>query len=155
MDPIKSMLYSLQRFQILALVTSSSAQKTVSDSYAYAWSEGVYPLLNESASWHQAFEECFAVRREPLAELHAYLGERWDQKKTLSFHELEDHYGIRGSRRPGPVWDQTRLVQACRYLYLHQQFDSEFWSAMLDAGQHPAGADIIARKFDADAIYFE
>jgi hypothetical protein len=154
-DPIKSMLYTIQRFQILSLVSSSSAQKTVSDSYAYAWSESVYPLLNDSAAWHQAFEECFAVRRELLAELHAFLSERWDQRKPLSFYELEDHYGIRGPRRPGPDWDQARLVRACRYFYLHQQFDSEFWSGLLDGGQHPAEAEVISRKFDADSIYFE
>jgi hypothetical protein len=154
-DPIKSMLFSLQRFQILTLVSSSSTQKSVSDSYAYAWLESVYPLLNDNASWHQAFEECFAVRREPLAELHAFLRERWDQRKPVSFYQLEDHYGIRGTKRPGPEWDQSRLVLACRYFYLHQQFDSEFWSALLETSQHPAEAEVISRKFDADSVYFE
>lgn len=155
MDEIKKMLFSMQRFQVLALYTSIASERTVSDSYAFAWSVGLYPLLNESADWHKAYEECFGARKAQMAELHGYLGDKTVQKSPMTFHELEDHYGVKGSRRPGPLWNQAALINACRYFYLHQQFDEDFWSALLEHGQFPAGAESISRKFDVDDFHFE
>ena len=112
MNETQSMLFSLQRFQILALFSNTAAERTVSDTYAYAWLQSVYPLLNESAPWHKPFAGCFAVSGARLGELKAFLYDRWCGKQPITFYELEDHYGIRGSRRPGPVsgerWVGTR-----------------------------------------------
>lgn len=155
MNETQAMLFAIQRFQLLALYTSSSAQSTVTSGYAFAWSESVYPLLNRSAVWHQAFEKCFAVSREHMHDLYDFLTTRWAGNKPLTFFELEDQYGIRGPRRPGPLWDQASLVAACRYLHLQNEFDQEFWTALLGNSQSPPEAERITRKFDADDVFFE
>ena len=154
MEPTERMLFGVQRFQILSLFTSASSEQNVGSSYPYAWWAAVYPLLHGTASWHPPFEACFAVREAPLRELLAFLSDRWTQGEKLSFFALEDHYGIRGSRRPGTVWDQPGLIAACRYLHLSAQLDREFWSALLAGDQHPAGAEVILHKFDPGACTF-
>lgn len=155
MDDVKQMLFTLQRFHILALYTNTSSERSVSDSYAYAWSQSVYPFLNHTAYWHQAYETCFGVRQAQLIQLHEFLLGRWRAQSPLTFYDLEDHYGIRGSNRPGILWTQRSLASACRYLYLHGQFDNVFWSAMLDNGQAPVEAEGLTRRFDSDSVFFE
>ncbi len=58
-------------------------------------------------------------------------------------------------RRPGILWTQRSLASACRYLYLHGQFDNVFWAAMLDNGQAPVEAEGLTRRFDSDSVFFE
>ncbi|MES2490497.1 MAG: hypothetical protein V4607_11965 [Pseudomonadota bacterium] len=155
MDKVNEMLFSLQRFQIMALYTSTAAERTVSDSYAYAWAESTYPLLHESACWHQPYDSSFAIGATQMKELYGYLSDVWKSKKSVTFFQMEDHYGIKGSKRPGPVWSQASLILACRYLYLYQAFDSAFWSSLLSGSQCPIEAETISRKFDAGEIHFE
>jgi len=155
MDKVNEMLFSLQRFQIMALYTSTAAERTVSDSYAYAWAESTYPLLHESAAWHQPHADAFAIQPAQMKELYAFLSDVWKSKKSVTFFQMEDHYGIKGSKRPGPVWSQPSLIMACRYFFLCQSFDSAFWSALLSGSQCPIEAEAIARKFDAGEIHFE
>ncbi len=155
MDKVNEMLFSLQRFQIMALYTSTAAERTVSDSYAYAWAESAYPLLHESASWHKPYESSFAVSATQMKELYGFLFDVWKSKKPVTFFQMEDHYGIKGSKRPGSVWSQASLILACRYFYLYQTFDSAFWSSLLSGSQCPIEAETIARKFDAGDIHFE
>jgi len=149
------MLFSVQRFQVLALFCNTAAEQTVSASYAFAWSQGVYPLLNTSAPWHKPFAHCFDIAHERIAELHQLLEQRFAAGAPLSFYELEDHFGIRGSRRPGPQWKQASLINAMRYLYLHRTYDAAFWERLLGDQQCPLEADVIAKPFAADEIRFE
>ena len=155
MDDTQEMLFTIQRFQVLSLYTSASAQSSVTDSYAFAWSESIYPFLNRTAIWHQPFEPCFAVGRSRLEELHQLLSDRWKQKQPITFFELEELNGIHGPLRPGTLWDEEDLILACRYFYLHEEFDEEFWNGLLGNGQCPADAEVIASKFDPDDVYFE
>lgn len=155
MEATPQMLFALQRFQIMALYTNSSSEQSVSGAYAFAWYAGVYPILNKTAPWHGQYEACFDVREDAMHELHAYLAGRFEKKQPMSFFELEDHYGIRGSRRPGPVWDQDKLAAVCRYFYLCGEFDNEFWVAMLSGDQFPPAAEQVMRKFETSACYFE
>lgn len=149
------MLFSLQRFQVLALFSNTAAETTVSASYAFAWAHGVYPLLNASAPWHKPFAHCFDIGHERIADLQGYLEQRFASSKPLSFYELEDHYRVRGSHRPGPHWAQASLISATRYLYLHRVFDAAFWERLLGAQQCPLEAEVIAKPFAADEIRFE
>ncbi len=155
MDKVVKMLFLLQKFQVLSLYTSTSAERTVSDSYAYAWAEGVYPLLHESAPWHQSYETAFEIKPAQIKELDTFLSVAWEAKKDITFFQMEDHFGIKGSKRPGPIWSQASLILACRYLYLYQKFDSAFWSSLLSGSQCPMEAEVIPRKFDAGSIHFE
>ena len=149
------MLFSLQRFHVLALYCNTAAEQTVSASYAFAWSQGVYPLLNDSAPWHKPFAEYFDVGRERIAQLRELLETRASSGAPLSFYELEDHYRIRGSRRPGPQWTQASLISATRYLFMHQAFGAAVWRRLLGEKQCPLDAEVIARPFGIEDIRFE
>lgn len=46
MNELKAMLFSIQRFQILALFTNPNATRNVTPSYAFAWAESIYTFLN-------------------------------------------------------------------------------------------------------------
>lgn len=155
MDNNIEMLFSLQRFQILALYTSTTAERTVSSAYAFAWSEGVYPLLHETASWHQPYGASFAISPLQMRDLSDYLSSVWSSKREITFYQLEDHYGIKGAKRPGPIWSQASLILACRYLYLYGQFDTDFWLDLLSGSQCPMEAEAIAHKFESTDVYFE
>ncbi|HZP11439.1 MAG TPA: hypothetical protein VFB36_03340 [Nevskiaceae bacterium] len=149
------MLFSLQRFQLLALFCNTAAERTVSASYAFAWSYGIYPLLNASAPWHKPFAHCFDVGHERISDLHDFLEQRFTGGAPLSFYELEDHYRVRGSQRPGPQWTQASLINASRYLFLQQAFDAKLWEHLLGDRQCPLDAEVIAKPFAADEIRFE
>jgi hypothetical protein len=154
MDDIKDMLFNIQRFQILALYTSG-ADRNVSDSYAYAWAEGVYPLFNESAPWHNGYEDNFKISASDIRDIHELLCDKWEAKTLVTFYDLEAELGISGASRPGPQWDRIKLMRACRYLYLQRYFDDEFWAKMLEPGRHPGEASGITRQLTANDIYFE
>ena len=155
MDKNTEMLFSLQRFQILALYTSTNAERTVSDAYAYAWLEGVYPLLHQSAPWHKPYDVSFMIASAQMKEVYDYLSSGWASGNRITFFQMEDHYGIKGSKRPGPIWSQASLILACRYFYLCEKFDSLFWSSLLSGSQCPIEAESIARKFETTDIHFE
>ncbi|HVT34276.1 MAG TPA: hypothetical protein VHE37_01730 [Nevskiaceae bacterium] len=155
MNEIQQMVYSLQRFHILALYANTSTERTVSASYAYAWWQGIYPLLNDSAPWHKPHTQSFSAPAQQVAELHEFLTQRWRAQDPISFFQLEDRYAIRAANRPGPVWSQAQLIAACRYLHLHAQYDEEFWSALLGASQSPLPAEIITRPVEPAEIQFE
>lgn len=155
MDKNTEMLFSLQRFQILALYTSTTSERTVSCAYAFAWSEGVYPLLHESAPWHHPYDLSFAIPKAQMKELHEYLSAMSGSRKQITFFQMEDHFGIKGSKRPGPVWSQPSLILACRYLYLSEKFEPLFWSGLLSGSQCPMEAEAIANKFESTDICFE
>ena len=154
MDDIKRMLYLQQKFMILSLFTNDAQGRSVHPAYAFAWSEGVYPFL-DSAGWHEPYEDFFAVRNEQIDELHAFLADRWDAKKPLTFYELERHYGIGSSTHPGPVWSRSTLIRSCRYIYLHEDnFDQGYWNHFGKDSNWPVEAHSILRRFTPDDVYF-
>jgi hypothetical protein len=148
MNELKSMLFSLQRFQILALFTNASAKNNVSPSYAFAWAESVYPCLNGSAEWHKPYEECFSVREIQISELHNLLVDRWEKKDPITFYELEKRY-VRDARG---AWDRSKLLSACQYIHLCKQFDSEFWAGMLK--DCPIEAHSIIKDYQVSDVSF-
>ncbi len=95
------------------------------------------------------------IPKAQMKELYEYLSKMWASKKKVTFFQMEDHFGIKGAKRPGPVWSQASLILACRYLYLYEKFDALFWSGLLSGSQCPMEAEAIANKFETKDIYFE
>jgi len=102
LSDIRQKLFSIQKFQILALYTSTSAEQRVTDSYVFAWLENIYPFLNDSACWHQAFEDCFAVG---VAQIVGLLEQEGDQQavallidvQSLEFEWTDDPWADRSN----------------------------------------------------------
>ncbi len=155
MKEIKKMLFTTQRFQILAHFTNSAAEKNLSAAYAYAWDRSVYPLLDEVAPWHKSFAEQFDVQQEDIKELMEYLQECFDKEISITFYELEEHYGIQGVSRSGEKWDRFSLAHACRYLFMHDKYDKDFWNNMMQDSKSPAETKCVIRNFTEEEVHFE
>ena len=154
MTATAEMLFNLQKFQILQLYTDPQERRGVTDAYAFAWSSGVFPVQEQSASWHQPYEDFFDVGEEMLVELLRFLDGLWIGQKTITFYDLEDHYDIHGQSHPGPVWDRSQLIDACRYFRLRGAFDDRFWLAMFEGANCPTEARCIMESFGPEDVYF-
>jgi len=139
------------RFNVLCAAITKGSAEALSDAYVYAWHEGVYPLFHESIQLQTPFAEQFAVPRNRVNELAEFLDDRWLNKSMPTFYKLEDHYDVRGGRG---FWDRMKLIRTCRYMFLNEMFDQEFWEALLKGSDHPSEAKSITRKFHRpDDIY--
>lgn len=153
MSTLEQMLFLLQKSQVMSWFFGVDTKSFVSAPYAYAWYEGVFPILDESAEWHAPYANHFKISESLMDELHSFLCDCWDGKKDLSFYDLEAHYGVRGSTHDGPYWSRFTLCHACKYFYLHEIFDDNFWNTLLENGKSPAEARSISAKFKSDQLY--
>ncbi|CAM3511019.1 hypothetical protein [Parendozoicomonas haliclonae] len=150
MDDIKKMLFLNQKFNILALKANVNTTATIGADYAYAWSEGVYPLFDEGLDWHKPYGEFFDVTEEMMDELSKLLDDHWMSNKPITFYELEDHYKV---RQGTTHWDRPRLIHACRYMFLCSSFSEAFWATLCENGKCPSEAHSIPREFSSEDIY--
>ena len=156
MEEIKNMLFSMQKFQILSHFTNQCEEISLSAPYVYAWEKEVFPILDEIAPWHLPFTSRFPVKKEMIQELIEYLQERFDKGISLSFYELEEHYGIKVAHIIGEKgWSRFMLAHACRYLCLHKKFSEEFWAEMVDSAKGPIETKCIIREYTPDEVTFE
>lgn len=151
MSAVEKMLYNLQKFQILALYTSDSATRKVTESYAFAWDKGVFPTGQHGCDWHVPHEECFRIGKARVEELGDFLDEIERDGKTITFYQLEAHYDVRS----GSGWERMELVFACRYFRLNGWFSEEFWKGMVDHSDCPSESKSILRDFGVEEVYFE
>ncbi|AZE67777.1 hypothetical protein ACAW49_03230 [Pseudomonas sp. Env-44] len=154
MSATAEMLFNLQKFQLLTLFTSDRTGKNITPAYAYAWDNGVYPIANEGASWHEPYKEQFEIGEEQVSELAKFLENKWLEKEKISFYELEIHYGIRGAARSAYEWERGSLINACRYFYLSDWFDDEFWKGLVGHSDCPSESHSIRREFKPEGVYF-
>ncbi|PIO96029.1 hypothetical protein CBI55_03645 [Pseudomonas syringae] len=152
MSDVAKMLYNVQKFQILDAYARSSENRHISEAYAYAWSEGLYPIGNEFAVWHEPHGDSFKVGDKKLQELADFLDVTWTDGKTVSFYDLEQRYGIRGTSGFAPDWDRADLIHACRYFKLLDWFDDDFWIGLIGGSGAPTEAHSITRGFDPGRI---
>tara|TARA_R110002033_G_scaffold17587_1_gene47653 strand:+ start:1106 stop:1597 length:492 start_codon:yes stop_codon:yes gene_type:complete len=153
-------LFIQQRLQILHLGVH---HKKFTDSYLYAWYNGVYPINEDSDGSvlkrpHEVYEEFFRVSKSKVDTLCEYLYKMFDNGKVHTFYELEDEFGVSSSTNGMHLnheWSRGDLLEICRYLHLEDSFDETFWSSLLTPGQHPTEARSIIRSFNREAdIYF-
>ena len=146
---IESMLFLNQKFQILSMKANESTSDQITDSYVYAWYQGVYPFFDDVAEWHIPYKEFFSVTEEMMGDLSKLLHDRWMSESFITFCELEEHYGVNNS-----VWDTSKLTYACRYMYLNDSFDQGFWTKLCENIKCPPVAHPIMRDFKVSDIYF-
>jgi hypothetical protein len=113
----------------------------------YAWKTRVFPFFHHGAGLHQPFTARFKVTEEMLDELSKFAHDRWREKKFFTFHDLESRYHVRSGRTK---WDRSALIHACRYMYLSDSFDAEFWDTLLSDSSYPAEAKMISKQFAFD-----
>ena len=154
MSATAEMLFNLQKFQLLALFTSDRTGRNITPAYAYAWDNGVYPIGNDGAHWHDPYKEQFAVSEEQVSELARFLDNKWLKKEKISFYELEDHYDIQGLSSSGSEWDRGTLIISCHYFFLLGWFDDDFWKGLVGHSDCPSESHSIRRQFTPEDVYF-
>lgn len=154
MPATAEMLFNLQKFQLLTLFTSKSASKNITPAYAYAWDNGVYPIGNDAAPWHEPYKDQFSVGEEQVSELAKFLDEAWRKKENVSFYELEDHYDIQGTTHSGSEWDRGSLISTCHYFFLLGWFDEDFWKGLVGHSDCPSESHSVTREFKPEDVYF-
>lgn len=144
LEPLSRAAYQQMRLTILLTWTPDEDHQVFSNAYYFAWDDEVYPYLHEGADWHKPHRDQFRVGEELQTELLRFLADIWDRKQTISFYELESHYGIHGAAHSDGDWERYTLISACRYLFLNNSFDKSFWAALCRNGECPAEALSIA-----------
>ena len=153
MQNISDPLFQIMRFNILNSVKGDFDNSIFSTSYIYAWESSIYPLFNDGASWHKPFGAQFAVSEAEVDELSRILDKSWDKKEKITFYELENRLGVKGNISSNG-WERWKLIRACRYMYLEELFDKEFWATLIKNGDCPTEALSICRPLQQSDIYF-
>lgn len=140
--------FQAMKFQILATSLAPQVGKVISDAQVFAWQSGVYPFHDPSQEqWAEPFAAHFRVSKKMIEELAKYLDSIWLKKESITFYELEDHYGLMTSKTD---WDRGKLIDACKYMRLQNMFDDAFWNGIVKPMEHPTEAQYIIGKFDRD-----
>lgn len=151
---ILSALFIQQRIQVLHLGVHHDAYP---NAYIYAWESGVYPFLSDSDGSipnrpHEPYPDFFQISKEKGEFLVKRLDDAWLAEEKITFYGLEDELNVRiGSSE----WCRTDLLHLCRYFYLENLFDKNFWKILTTNGDCPTEAHSIMATFDKDMdIYF-
>jgi antitoxin MazE len=145
-------LFQLMRLNILSLAANAGEGWPMHPAYVYEWQHSVYPLFDETAQFHKPFADQFAVSINEVDESSKLLDEHWMAKKRISFYKVEEALGVHGSDRSSTNWQRWKLIRACRYMYLLDSFDKDFWEALLEKGECPTEALSLARPMTAAEI---
>lgn len=137
--------FELVRAQILSAGLLPEPTSLVSDAYLYAWQYKIYPFFSDEGP-HKVFNREFDISEIEMDNLTQYLDDLWLADKTPTFYEVEDHYNPLTNSASN--WTRTKLLLACRYLYLFGSFDDAFWKTILTPMRHPTEASSITRAFD-------
>lgn len=145
-------LFEIARLQIKLAAANPAIASQLPPSYVYAWVWRLYPVNNDIDGIAKSFESCFDICAEQVCELLQFLDDRWLEQSPITFYELERHFDARGR---GVRWDRSKLISVCRYFFLNQYFDNEFWMHLLARMEHPSEAASITRPVDEELqIYF-
>jgi len=138
--------FTAMKSQILIAACQSGGELLFSDANVFAWDREVYPFHeSQQETWATPFSDSFRVGKEHIEELAGYLDDSWLKEEVVSFYSLEERYEVSHSQNN---WDRTRLIDACRYMFLRDMFDDKFWEGLLKPGEYPIEARSITLPFN-------
>ena len=112
-------LVEIQRTQIVLAKKNEATEHLIPDSYAFAIDKGLCPFLHTDDS--HPFDAGYRIKREFAGQVLKYCADKWNNKDSLSFYDLERHFG------GGERWE---LICILRYAALERRFDNEFFSGL-------------------------
>lgn len=129
-------MFHQQRLQILHLAAHFDEFNL---DYAYAWSEGIYPVTYDTDDSvldrpHELYSNCFLLNKDDANRVFNYLCDKWDSKSSSVFDEL--------ARDFSQISEHT-LIKFCRFLYMNGTFDDDFWNDLIKPGFCPGIASSI------------
>ncbi|WP_087107195.1 hypothetical protein [Halomonas citrativorans] len=153
MPDTSTALFQQMKLTILLTAQDGAEESPFHPAYLHAWDDGVYPLLDDGVDWHRPHAEQFTINKEKVQQIFSILCDYWEEKKELTFYTLEDQLGIKGSAYSLGDFERHDVISICRYFYLHDRFDKDFWSVLCRNGDCPSEAHVIASDRQVD-IYF-
>jgi hypothetical protein len=149
-DKHGKVIFNLQRFQILQTKLNPETAHLISDSYAYAWYQRLYPILDEN-ELHADLEDYFSITKEQVDMIAERADSEWLEKRYHTFNDYEAYFNVRSS----PVKNISRhtLIATFRYFYLHETFDETFWKTLIEPWKHPTEASLVTSEFRSEYIY--
>ncbi|MHA2878172.1 hypothetical protein ACXZ7R_17520 [Vibrio campbellii] len=141
-------LFAQQRAQIIFM--KAQQPDLISDAYAHAWLNGVYPFLHDGDDSvpdypHENFSDYFNASAEFGLRVLNYLADLWDEDNCPTFYELEGALGGREVR--------AKLINICRYIRLDNRFDSNMWETLTRSPDCPAESSTLIRQFSLNELY--
>lgn len=127
MENTKLTQFNNMRQHIIQTTSSGIQHSPFDDSYIFAWSAGVYPAFNTAIDMHQPYEPLFNISKCNIYELASFLEHIWNKGEIVSFWQFEQLFKAYINR----AWNRQKLIDGCRYLYLTDFFDKNFWNNML------------------------
>lgn len=135
-NQLQKAMFHQQRLQILHLAVH---YEEFNLDYAYAWSEGIYPVTYDTDDSvldrpHELYEDCFLLGKEMANKVFNYLCDKWHGAGFPSFDELDQEF---------PTIETYTLIKFCRFLYMNSTFDDVAWSKLLNPAKSPGHANSI------------
>lgn len=150
MEKSNKAIFNLQRFQILYAKLNPATSELISDEYAYAWYNNLYPILDND-QLHEDLEEYFSITKEQVDIITKYADSESKKEQYHTFYEYEDYFNVR--EYPVADIDRNTLISTFRYFYLKRTFNQTFWETLLKPMEHPVEAKEICSKFSIDELY--
>lgn len=149
MEDFGKQIFNLQRFLIIQAKLNANTSEQISDSEAFAWSVGLYPLHSESKI-AKDLESYFDISRDTVKYIIKYVDEEWTNKNNHSFYELESHFEQESTS--SRIIDRIVLINTLRYCYLQRLFDDSLWDKLFFNNDNPIEANSICEEFSTDEL---
>lgn len=134
LDKLMAAQFESMRFQILTTKLNTETESKISDAYAYAWYERIYPYFSDS-KFHESVEDNFSISYDEMERISEIVDRDWREDQVKTFYEYEKSLG-----------DRVTLLKYFRYSYLLDHFDDNFWKKLLTPMEHPSEATLIVKE---------
>ena len=133
-------LFKQMRTNILQSAFAGVSHSPFSSAYLFAWYAGIYPQGGEKRPLHEPYQPFFSITTAQLQALTAFLQ-----------HNSQAHFQQVCQAMAGVFHSDQALKDACRYLFLAGEFDSQLWQHLLQ-GLDKNSCRCITEPLQADEL---
>jgi hypothetical protein len=95
------------------------------------------------------FYETYDVGFELVKEIAELLDKKWRDNEKITFYDVENPYKLGGQHWNGKDV-RVDLINICRYFYLSNMFDEDFWKEFMS--NSPSEASYVTSEWSRDEI---
>jgi antitoxin MazE len=147
-----------RRRQIIATHYNPQTADLYTDAFVYAVAHSVCPIFEEYPGYrteradilevlpfHETYEAGYAL----VKQIYDLLDKAQLNKEKITFYDVESPYRLSGEHWAG-LDIRGDLINICRYFFLSDSFDKEFWTAFMSSA--PVEASGITEKWSRDEL---
>lgn len=147
-------MFEVYRHQVLVTKLDTNTRSMYTNAYVYALLHRVCPAYDNQLESLQEnafallsrfpFEDVYDVKRGPVEEVAEFLDAEWMAKRKVTFYDVEHLY--KSSKKWQEKFLRPDLIAICRYLFLHDMFDADFWKSF--CSNAPSEAHALTHDWD-------